>query len=109
MRQRRGSHWEERKRIVFPRQGTIDLLSRQINDFWGDNEKTLKTQAKFRKHPSDQICNLLQFAKVTLSAGFLVRQYIKDSLYDRISTRPFLTPIEKKWIAFQILLGVQQV
>ena len=51
----------------------------------------------------------MQFAKITLSAGFLVRQYIKDSLYDRISTRPFLTPIEKKWIAFQILLGVQQV
>ena len=89
------------------------MLSRQISKpKWGDNEKNLslkKTQAKFRKHPSDQSCNLLQFAKITLSAGFLVRQYIKDSLYDRISTRPFLTPIEKKWIAFQILLGVQQV
>ena len=46
--------------------------------------------------------------QVTERAGFIVRQYVKDSLYDRISTRPFLTPIEKKWIAFQILLAVQQ-
>jgi phosphoinositide-3-kinase regulatory subunit 4 len=41
-------------------------------------------------------------------AGFLVRQYMKHSLYDRISTRPFLTATEKKWIAFQLLLSVQQ-
>jgi phosphoinositide-3-kinase regulatory subunit 4 len=37
-----------------------------------------------------------------------VRQYVKDSLYDRISTRPFLTSIEKRWIAFQLLLAMQQ-
>lgn len=37
-----------------------------------------------------------------------MRQFIKDSLYDRIHTRPFLTSIEKKWIAFQILLSLQQ-
>ena len=45
---------------------------------------------------------------MTERAGFIVRQFIKDSLYDRISTRPFLTLIEKKWMAFQILLAVQQ-
>ena len=38
----------------------------------------------------------------------MVRQYVKDSLYDRISTRPFLLNIEKKWIAFQLLLAIQQ-
>ena len=32
-RRRRGSCWEERKRIVFPHWGVIDLHSRQINDF----------------------------------------------------------------------------
>ena len=54
--------------------------------------------------------NCLPFhqAFVTERAGFIVRQYIKDSLYDRISTRPFLTQIEKKWIAFQLLLALQQ-
>ena len=32
-RWRRGSCWEERKRIVFPRWGVIDLPFRQINEF----------------------------------------------------------------------------
>ena len=36
------------------------------------------------------------------------RMFMKHSLYDRISTRPFLTPTEKRWIAFQLLLAVQQ-
>ena len=41
-------------------------------------------------------------------AALLIRQYVKDSLYDRISTRPFLSPIEKKWIAYQLLCAVNQ-
>ncbi|OCH92765.1 hypothetical protein OBBRIDRAFT_886008 [Obba rivulosa] len=39
----------------------------------------------------------------TDKAGYLIRQWVASSLYDRISTRPFLSLIEKKWIAFQIL------
>lgn len=39
--------------------------------------------------------------------GFLVRQYIHSSLYDRLSTRPFLEDIEKKWLAFQLLCAVR--
>uniref|UniRef100_A0A1B6DEI4 non-specific serine/threonine protein kinase n=1 Tax=Clastoptera arizonana TaxID=38151 RepID=A0A1B6DEI4_9HEMI len=54
--------------------------------------------------------NCLSFHKVVLTdrAGYLMRQYIKFSLYDRISTRPFLTQLEKKWIAFQILYSLHQ-
>ncbi|KAK9511150.1 hypothetical protein O3M35_005765 [Rhynocoris fuscipes] len=54
--------------------------------------------------------NCLPFQKAILSdkAGFLMREYVKYSLYDRISTRPFLSPIEKKWIAFQILYALYQ-
>lgn len=33
---------------------------------------------------------------------------MKHSLYDRISTRPFLTTIEKKWITFQVLCALHQ-
>lgn len=61
----------------------------------------------------------------TDQAGFILRQWISSSLYDRIrcltmlfilesvadlprfSTRPFLSNIEKKWITFQILTGMQ--
>ena len=38
---------------------------------------------------------------------FLIRQYVKFNSYDRISTRPFLTLLEKKWIAFQLLKALQ--
>ncbi len=46
--------------------------------------------------------------QVSDKAALLYRQYVKDSLYDRISTRPFLNPIEKKWLAFQLLCALNQ-
>ncbi|KZT63489.1 WD40 repeat-like protein [Daedalea quercina L-15889] len=39
----------------------------------------------------------------TDKAGYVFRQWVASSLYDRISTRPFLSSIDKKWIAFQLL------
>ncbi|KAK5947589.1 Serine/threonine-protein kinase [Knufia obscura] len=41
------------------------------------------------------------------SAGFLVRQYIYSSVYDRLSTRPFLEDIEKRWLSYQLLCAVR--
>ncbi|KAI0213060.1 Phosphoinositide 3-kinase regulatory subunit 4 [Lamellibrachia satsuma] len=54
--------------------------------------------------------NCLPFQRATISdkAALLFRQYVKDSLYDRISTRPFLNSIEKKWLAFQLLCAINQ-
>ncbi|KAJ1678128.1 Serine/threonine-protein kinase, partial [Spiromyces aspiralis] len=54
--------------------------------------------------------NILSYPSVieTDRAVFLVRQYAQHNLYDRISTRPFLSDIEKKWIAFQILVGLRE-
>ncbi|CAL5873082.1 uncharacterized protein PFLUO_LOCUS7351 [Penicillium psychrofluorescens] len=43
----------------------------------------------------------------TGTSGYLVRQYIHSSLYDRMSIRPFLEDIEKKWIAFQLLCALR--
>lgn len=37
-----------------------------------------------------------------------MREFVKYSLYDRISTRPFLTNIEKRWITFQVLYALHQ-
>ncbi|GAA6038901.1 hypothetical protein JCM8097_000564 [Rhodosporidiobolus ruineniae] len=42
----------------------------------------------------------------TERAGYLMRQWVASNLYDRISTRPFLSSIEKRWIAFQLLTGL---
>lgn len=54
------------------------------------------------------IPNCLPFQKSILTdkAAILMRQYVKDNLYDRISTRPFLNSMEKHWIAFQLLNAV---
>ncbi len=55
--------------------------------------------------------NLLPFSDLVITdrAAFLFRQFIKYNLYDRMSTRPFLTQCEKKWIAYQLLAAVNEV
>ena len=54
--------------------------------------------------------NCLPFAEVYITerAAFLFRQYVKHNLYDRLSTRPFLTLVEKKWLAFQLVCAVNE-
>ena len=42
-------------------------------------------------------------------AGYVIRQMIKTNLYDRLSIRPFLEPIEKLFITFQILKIVNEI
>ncbi|KAK4574785.1 Serine/threonine-protein kinase [Recurvomyces mirabilis] len=53
--------------------------------------------------------NVLNYVRIreTGAVGLLVRQYVHSSLYDRISIRPFLEGVEKKWIAFQLLCGLR--
>ncbi|KAL8994194.1 MAG: hypothetical protein Q9169_005779 [Polycauliona sp. 2 TL-2023] len=55
------------------------------------------------------IPNALPYQRVleTTTNGYLVRQYLYSSLYDRMSTRPFLEDIEKKWLAFQLLCALR--
>ncbi|KAK5000462.1 Serine/threonine-protein kinase [Elasticomyces elasticus] len=55
------------------------------------------------------IPNALPYHRIieTSTNGYLARQFIHSSLYDRISTRPFLEDIEKKWLAFQLLCAVR--
>ncbi|KAK7093762.1 phosphoinositide 3-kinase regulatory subunit 4-like [Littorina saxatilis] len=54
--------------------------------------------------------NCLPFQKAVQleRSALLFRQYVKYSLYDRMSTRPFLNSIEKRWIAFQLLCALNQ-
>ncbi|KAG9441768.1 hypothetical protein H6P81_017622 [Aristolochia fimbriata] len=49
-----------------------------------------------------------QYWLETDKAAYLLRQYFFSNLLDRLSTRPFLSPIEKKWLAFQLLYAVKQ-
>ncbi|KAK9266612.1 hypothetical protein L1049_003563 [Liquidambar formosana] len=49
-----------------------------------------------------------QFWLETDKAAYLLRQYLFNNLHDRLSTRPFLSLVEKKWLAFQLLYAVKQ-
>ena len=46
--------------------------------------------------------------KETPQAAYLVRQYFHQNLLERMGTPPFLTAVEKRWLAFQLLQAVQQ-
>jgi len=51
---------------------------------------------------------ILSYFQLIDKAAYIMREYVKHSLYDRVSTRPFLTVLEKKWITFQILCALNQ-
>uniref|UniRef100_A0A914VQF4 non-specific serine/threonine protein kinase n=1 Tax=Plectus sambesii TaxID=2011161 RepID=A0A914VQF4_9BILA len=54
--------------------------------------------------------NCCPYQKIVMSekSAILGRQYEKDTLYDRLSTRPFLADVEKRWIAYQLLKAMEQ-
>ncbi|KAJ2712007.1 Serine/threonine-protein kinase [Coemansia spiralis] len=41
-------------------------------------------------------------------AVYILRQYLHNNLYDRVSTRPFLSGHEKRWIAGQLLVSLRE-
>ena len=70
----------------------------------------VKDLVSLRKHP-----NLMPWQSVKLTQnnrghmlGFLARQYFLASLFDRLSMRPFLTDVEKRWVVFQLLQAMLQ-
>lgn len=63
-------------------------------------EKIEKLSQQVKGHAS---ISPFVFIKLMPNCAILARQYVKYSLYDRLSTRPFLTHFEKKWITFQCL------
>ncbi|PYI11814.1 hypothetical protein BO78DRAFT_457647 [Aspergillus sclerotiicarbonarius CBS 121057] len=71
-------------------------------------EPYIKAIIRERKLLSE-VPNALSYQRIleTSTGGYLVRQYIHSSLYDRMSTRPFPEDVEKKWIAFQLLCALR--
>lgn len=50
----------------------------------------------------------VKVSKPNLSPIFLVRQYFPYNLYDRLSTRPFVSDLEKLWIIYQLMRAVEE-
>ncbi|KAK9454329.1 hypothetical protein V1511DRAFT_517621 [Dipodascopsis uninucleata] len=72
--------------------------------------RTFQRQLEKERDALMDVSHALCYSSImeTERAGYLVRQYLGNNLYDRISTRPFLENIEKRWIAFQLLCGLQK-
>lgn len=81
---------------------TVKPFAKMPLDMYRD--KVLQERDRLRDVP-----NALGFERAfeTETNGYLVRQYLYSSLYDRLSTRPFLEDIEKKWLAFQLLCALR--
>ena len=67
--------------------------------------KSLVKQIRIERESLADVPNVLTYQKVveTERAGYLIRQWLHSNLYDRISTRPFLSAVEKRWITYQLL------
>eukprot|EP00741_Cyanophora_paradoxa_P011464 tig00020560_g11075.t1 len=61
--------------------------------------------------PLDECPNVMPFQRTveTDKAAYLFRQHFACNLRDRLVTRPFLLPLEKRWIAFQLLSALEQM
>ncbi|PVZ97971.1 hypothetical protein BB558_006039 [Smittium angustum] len=59
----------------------------------------------------EKVDGTLSYAKVFELDGnvYLTRQYLKYNLYDRLSTRQFLTTEDKIWITFQLLYAASEM
>ncbi|GAA5903427.1 ubiquitin-binding serine/threonine protein kinase VPS15 [Sporobolomyces salmoneus] len=71
--------------------------------------KQFQRRLKTEREALRDCVNVLPYARAieTERAGYLIRQWVASNLYDRISTRPFLSSIEKRWITFQLLTGLK--
>lgn len=58
-----------------------------------------------------QLNNIIPWHQLieTDRAGYLIRQMVKTNLYDRLSLRPFLEPIEKAFLVFQMLKIIHEL
>ncbi|QSZ34264.1 hypothetical protein DSL72_005854 [Monilinia vaccinii-corymbosi] len=89
-------------------QDGVVLVKVVVKPYAMDLKKYRKKIIRERKALAD-VPNALAYQRIaeTETNGYLVRQYLYSSVYDRMSTRPFLEDIEKKWLAFQLLCAVR--
>ncbi|KAK0532074.1 Serine/threonine-protein kinase [Tilletia horrida] len=71
----------------------------------GVSLRNLVRRLRVQREALANVANVLTYQTVieTESAGYLIRQWLASNLYDRISTRPFLSATEKKWITYQLI------
>ncbi|GBG32042.1 Phosphoinositide 3-kinase regulatory subunit 4 [Hondaea fermentalgiana] len=65
----------------------------------------LREQVRPATHP-----NVLAYTRwgETSRVAYVMRQFTSSNLHDRQNTRPFLAPMEKRWIVYQMLKALSQ-
>ncbi|XP_056167022.1 serine/threonine-protein kinase VPS15-like isoform X1 [Syzygium oleosum] len=86
-------------KVYFKRDDSIDLREYE--------RRLLHIKETFRAIDHPHVWSFQSWQE-TDKAAYLLRQYFFNNLHDRLSTRPFLNIIEKKWLAFQLLLALKQ-
>lgn len=91
------------------KQGTVvvKLLIKPNTEL--DLEPALRALEKLRRSLIG-VPNVLAYQSIMDSqrACYLIRPYLRYNLYDRLSIRPFLEAIEKKWIVYQLLVAISR-
>lgn len=86
-------------KVYFKRGDSLDLK---------DNERRLSEIREIFRTVQHPHIWPFQFWLETDKAAYLLRQYFFSNLHDRLSTRPFLSLVEKKWLAYQLICAVRQ-
>ncbi|EFJ32769.1 hypothetical protein SELMODRAFT_230900 [Selaginella moellendorffii] len=86
-------------KVYFKRGDVLDLRehARKLNEI----------REQFRNVENSHVWPFQRWHE-TDKAAYLLRQYFFSNLHERLSTRPFLSTIQKKWLAFQLLHAVKQ-
>ncbi|KAM3537620.1 hypothetical protein ARSEF1564_009459 [Beauveria bassiana] len=90
-------------------ENTVVLVKVLVKPFADVKLDQYKRQIIEQRKALAAVPNALGFQRAieTETNGYLVRQFMYSSLYDRLSNRPFLEDIEKKWLAFQLLCALR--
>jgi phosphoinositide-3-kinase regulatory subunit 4 len=89
-------------KIYFKREDSPDLAQ---------YDRRLQEIARSFNNPRLSHQHVWPFQRVlqTDKAVYLLRQFIFSDLHTRVLTRPFLSLIEKKWLAYQLIFAAAQV
>ncbi|KAJ3515360.1 hypothetical protein NLJ89_g1813 [Agrocybe chaxingu] len=91
--------------IIFEKRNGYLVVKIFVKPDPGLSLRTHHRRLKMDREALAEIANVYNYQAFveTDKAGYIIRQWVASSLYDRISTRPFLSTVEKKWISFQLL------
>eukprot|EP00948_MAST-09A_sp_MAST-9A-sp1_P002905 g2905.t1 len=98
-----------RRSFTFPATGPLTFALPDLQ-FYERRLREIRAQLSLYYQP-----NVIPYQRILPSrrnprkCAFLARQYFAHNLYDRISTRPFLTYEEKAWLTYQLLSALAQL